>query len=112
MIRNSDGVTISSGVLSESATLGTSDPIDIGSGDNDSGLTCAIVVTGTSPLEANDSFSFKARPDNRSFTIEVEGVSSGPFTFASTSYTSNSTFADAFNLLVGAGVDFKAIERG
>jgi hypothetical protein len=110
IIRNSDGKVIGSGSIVESVDPGTSMPIAIGSGDDDSCLIGEIIVTGSSPIEASDSFCWKARPDNRSFEVEVEGVSQGIFAFVDgTTFTDPSLFADAINLLVGAGVDFKAV---
>jgi hypothetical protein len=110
IIRNSDGAVISSGTIVESAVPGTSTPIPIGSGDDDTCLIGAIVVTGSSPIEEGDTFCFKVRPDNRCFEVEVEGVSQGSFCFPDgASYTDPDEFADALNALVGAGVDFRAI---
>lgn len=101
VIRNSDGAVISSGVLAESGTPGETVPFSIGSGDDDTGLDAVITVTGTSPIEENDSFLFKVEPDNLTFSIEVEGSStSASFTDGDT-YTTNAAFADAFNLLAG-----------
>lgn len=110
VIRNSDGVVISSGTIVESAVAGESMPISIGSGDNDTGLITQIVVTGDSPIEENDTFCFEVRPDNRCFEVEVEGVSQGSYCFTDgSSYTDPDVFADALNALVGAGVDFQAV---
>lgn len=110
IIRNSDGAVIGTGTIVESAVPGTSTPIPIGSGDDDTCLIGEIVVTGDSPLEAGDTFCWKVQPDNRCFEVEVEGVSQGTFCFSDgDSYTSADDFADALNTLVGAGVDFRAI---
>lgn len=110
LFRNSDGVVVASGVLAESGTPGTSEPIAVGSGDDDSGLILEIIVTGASPLEQNDTFTFEVRPDNRTFSIEVEGVASTPvsFTITAATYTDPDDFVTDFNTLVGAGVDFLA----
>lgn len=110
IIRNSDGAVISSGTIVESAVPGTSTPIPIGSGDDDTCLIGEITVVGDSPLEEGDTFCFKAQPDNRCFEVEVEGVSQGSFCFPDgTTYTSAEDFADGLNALVGAGVDFRAV---
>jgi len=110
IIRNSDGAVISSGTIVESAVPGTSMPIPIGSGDDDTCLIGEIVVTGDSPLEAGDTFCWKVQPDNKCFEVEVEGISQGTFCFPDgTTYTSGEDFADGLNTLVGAGVDFRAI---
>ena len=112
IIRNSDGAVISSGVLAESGTPGETVPFDVGSGDDDSGLDAVITVTGTSPLEENDTFTFTAAPDNLSFTIEVEGVETAGSFSDGDSYTDNDDFADAFNTIVGASADVIAISSG
>lgn len=110
IVRNSDGETVASGVLVESSTPGTSEPVVVGSGDDSSGLILEVVVTGSSPLEQDDTFSFSVRPDNRTFSVEVEGVDSSPatFTLSTATYTDPSDFVTAFNALVGSSVDFLA----
>lgn len=110
IFRVSDGTVIASGVLTESVTPGTSEPVAVGSGDNDTGLIFEVVVTGASPLETDDTFSFEVRPDNRTFTIEVEGTASVPasFTIPTGTYTDPDTFVTDFNALVGSSVDFIA----
>lgn len=111
--RQSDGSVIGTGTVVESATLGTSEPITVGAGDDATGLVFAIVVTGSSPLEENDSFSFQVRPDNRSFSFSVDGGSDVLHTFADgTSYTDPATFVDDFNTLVGASFDYTAVYDG
>jgi len=112
IIRNSDGNVIASGTVVESGVPGTSDPIDVGTGSDDTGLKCAIVVTGICPIEEGDVFQFRARPDNRTFEIAVEGISGGVFSFGSVTYTTNTAFVAAFNALVGAGPDYRAIVVG
>jgi hypothetical protein len=110
IFRNSDGAVIASGVLTESLTLGTSEPIMVGSGDDDSGLVFEVVVTGSSPLEMDDSFTFEVQPNNLTFSVEVEGVASVPasFTLTSATYTDPEDFVTDFNALVGSSVDFIA----
>lgn len=109
LIRNSDGSIIGSGLLVESATLGISEPVAVGSGDDDSGLIFRVEVTGTSPLEQNDTFTFVVAPDNLAFMIEVEGVASVPASFSmtdGTSFTDPEDFVTAFNAIIGGSVDF------
>jgi len=109
IIRNSDGAVVGSGTLVE-ASAGVSSPVAVGSGDDDSGLIFRVVVTGSSPLEQDDSFTFQVRPDNLAFTVEVEGVAAGPFSFTDgQSYTTPEAFVTAFNALVGSSVDFLAV---
>jgi phage tail sheath protein FI len=109
IIRNSDGVVVGSGTLVESSP-GVSAPVAVGSGTDDSGLILRVEVTGTSPIEQDDSFSFEVRPDNRTLSIEVEGAPSVPatFTLGAASYTTPAAFVAAFNALVGTSVDFLA----
>jgi len=112
VIRNSDGVVVSDGTLTVSGTPGVSVPFDIGTGDEASGLTAVITVVGSSPLESNDTFTFVVAPDNTTFAVEIEGLASSPVSFSfgdGETYSSNEDLADAFNLLVGSGVDFLAI---
>jgi len=108
VIRNSDGAITNSGTIVESGTAGRSEPIPVGAGDDDNGLIFAIVVTGSSPLEANDTFTFTVRPDNRSFSVSVEGDAATVFSFAAATYVDTDTFVDDFNTLVGAGEDYAA----
>lgn len=111
LFRNSDGASIGSGTLTEDVA-GTSDPVAVGSGDDDSGLILRVVVTGSSPLEQDDSFNFQVQPNNRVFSVEVEGElpSSPPtsFTMPVATYTTPAAFVTAFNTLVGSSVDFLA----
>jgi hypothetical protein len=110
LFRNSDGEVVGSGVLVESGTPGVSEPVVVGSGDDATGLIFEVVVTGSSPLEQDDTFNFSARPDNRTFSIEVEGVASVPasFTLTAATYTDPEVFVADFNTLVGTSVDFLA----
>jgi hypothetical protein len=111
VIRNSDGVVTNSGTVTESVP-GTSDPIQCGTGDDDNGLIFAIVVTGSSPIEQDDTFTFQVQPDNRAFSFSVEGGVATPFTFGTISFTDVDTFVDAFNVIVGAGEDYQALNVG
>lgn len=111
VIRNSDGKVTNSGVVTE-FTPGVSDPIQVGTGDDDNGLIFTIVVTGTSPIEENDTFTFQVAPDNRSFAFSVEGAVATTFSFGTVSFTDTDTFVDAFNTLVGAGEDYAAQNVG
>ena len=111
IIRNSDGKIVATGELVE-GTPGESEPVAVGAGDDDSGLIFEVVVTGSSPLEKDDTFRFKVKPDNLTLSFEVEGLESSPASFSftdGTTFTDAEAFADAFNVLVGAGPDFSAI---
>lgn len=109
LLRNSDGATIGSGTLVES-TGGVSEPVAVGSGDDDSGLVLRVEVTGSSPIEQDDTFTWQVQPDNRTFSVEVEGTASSPtsFTMPVASYSDPDAFVSAFNGLVGSSVDFQA----
>lgn len=107
IVRNSDGVVTNSGVIVESGTPGTSEAIDVGAGDEANGLAFLIVVTGSAPLEANDTFSFKVAPDNRSFAVSVQGGVANTYAFGTESFTDVDAFADALNALL-SGEDYLA----
>ena len=107
VIRNSDGAVINTGVLVESVA-GTSDTFDCGAGDDANGLTLQVTVAGES-LDVGDYYSFNVVADNRSFEIEVQGVTGGSFTMPTVSYPTTDAFVTAFNTLVGLGVDFEAL---
>ena len=110
IFRTSDGTVVASGVLIE-ASPGVSAPIVVGSGDDASGLILQVEVTGASPLEQNDTFTFQVRPDNRTFVIEIEGVvqeGSASFVLAAASYTDPDVFVTDFNALIGTSYDFLA----
>jgi hypothetical protein len=111
IVRQSDGAVISSGVISESSP-GVSDSINVGSGTDDSGVTLVINVTGSSPLEEGDTFTFEAHPDNRHFKFAVEGDDPATFTMPTTSYTDIDTFVSAFNGLLNVGHKYLAVNSG
>ena len=94
VFRSRDSALMVSGTLSEKAT-GISTDIDIGEG-----LICEIVVT-TGRLDTNDTFSFVAKPDNRTLTVEVNGVGAS-HTMPAASYTTATDLIDAINLLIAA----------
>lgn len=108
VIRNSDGVTILADVIVESGVPGTSDPIDAGDG-----LVFTIVVSGSVPIAANDTFTFVVRPDNRKLSFNVDRQD--PLTVVEYVISDGSVFdnaadfADAINILVPSGEPYKAI---
>jgi len=110
VIRNSDGKVTNSGSVTE-ATPGVSDPIQVGTGDDDNGLIFTINVS-SGFLEENDTFTFQVRPDNRSFAFSVNGGAATVYSFGTVSFTDTDTFVDAFNTLVGAGEDYAAQNVG
>lgn len=96
VIRNSDGEVVAEGTLEDPDLNGTSQVFEIASG-----LSGQVVVTA-GDLEENDTFSFKVKPDNRKFTIAVDGVSGSEYTMASATYDNVSDFVDAANALLVA----------
>jgi len=110
VIRNSDGITVLVDTLVESGTLGTSEPIDIGDG-----LVFTVVVTGTVPIGANDTFTFTVRPDNRIFSFNVDRQDSSTineYTIADgTSFDSAEDFADAINALIPSSEPYIAVAQ-
>jgi hypothetical protein len=69
--RNSDGEVIEEGVIVESATPGTSEPITVGAGEDATGLIFSVVVS-SGTLAEQDSFIFSAQPNNRQFGFWVD----------------------------------------
>ncbi len=110
--RNSDGEIIGSGTIVESGVPGRSVPIPIGSGDDDSGLDAIIVVTGASPLEEGDYFTFNVAPNNLTFAFSVEGGIAADYILGAGSYTDPQDFADDVNTLIGLGEDYIATVVG
>jgi hypothetical protein len=108
VIRNSDGVIIASGMLSESV-VGQSDPITLVDG-----MICSIIVT-SGELDVQDSFSFNARPDNRSFGFAVDLSQSPTVNIHSfndgESFTDADTFVTRFNAIIGGSEDYKAVHE-
>lgn len=101
VIRNSDNTVVSSGTL---AGTSTSQEIDIGDG-----LVFNIEVT-SGRLEENDTFTFSAQPDNRTFEFSVEGGSSTTYTMTPHTYTTVTEFVDDINTLANVSEDYVAIE--
>jgi len=113
LYRNSDGAIIASGQLVLGGTSGSvtfSLPIAVGTGDDDTGLVLRVEITGSSPIERDDTFTFQVRPDNLTFSLEVEGAPSVPasFTLTAATYDDPDDFVADFNTLVGTAVDFIA----
>ena len=105
VIRQSDGEVVESGTFND-AGGGTSDPVAVGS----TGVTFTVTVTGSSPIEQDDTFTFKVAPDNRSFQFAVEGVAGTTLVMPSASYTTADLFVTAFNSIAGVTAeDYEAI---
>ncbi len=103
IVRNSDGEVVAEGALDDFDFNGTSQAIDL-----DNGLTVQVVVSA-GVIDENDTFSFKVAPDNRKFTVSVEGAAGTEYTMPSTTYSSVEDFVDAVNDLLG-GEDYLMVE--
>ncbi len=103
IIRNSDGTVVASGSLVESGVPGTSEDIVVGDG-----TTFAVVVSGTSPLEVDDTFTWAVQPDNRDFTVAVAGDTSPvEHTMPVATHTTAAAFIAAANALLGGADDYE-----
>lgn len=106
--RQSDGEVIVSQAVT--ATAGSSDSIELGTGADATGLAFTIEVTGASPLEQDDSFTFTVAPDNRHFQVEVEGTDvEGVITMAAGTYTDPDDFVTDLNALLSGSADWSAV---
>jgi len=103
IIKNSTGEVVSEGYLLDGDDNGTSDLISIGDG-----LTVQVAVT-SGVLDENDTFTFEVEPDNREFTVAVEGVTGSSYTMPTASYTDAESFVTALNALL-SGEDYQALE--
>lgn len=101
VIRNSDGTYVSEGTLVD--TAGNSQVIDIGSG-----LAFKLTLVDGN-LAKNDTFSFEAYPNNRLFTVEIDGVASASLMMPAATYSTNATLVAAIDALLGAE-DFQCVE--
>jgi hypothetical protein len=99
VVRNSDGAIVAEGVLADSDFDGTSDPISIGTG-----LTLTVTVTA-GELDENDTFTWSAVPDNRDFSVAVDGITGSTYTMPSATYNSVADFIAAANGLL-SGEDY------
>lgn len=103
IIRNSDGETVASGTLTD-AGGGVSDPISIGDG-----LTVEVEVT-FGYVDENDTFTFNVVPNNRDFSVAVDGdTSPTTYTMPAATYTTVSGFVSAANVLL-SGEDYLFVE--
>lgn len=99
VIRNSDNEVVATGTFADGNNDGTSDVVSLVSG-----ISMRVVVTD-GVLDVNDTFTFKAVPDNREFEVSVEGGVSNSYNMPSTTYSSVSAFVTAFNALL-SGEDY------
>lgn len=103
VIRNSDGEVVAEGNLDDFDFNGTSQAIDLGNG-----LTAQVVVTA-GDLDTNDTFTFTVAPDNRKFTVSVEGAAGTEYTMSAATYDNVADFVDAANALL-SGEDYLFVE--
>ena len=103
VIRNSDGSILSEGNLTDDGDNGTSQVVTIGIG-----LAVQVVVT-SGELDTNDTFTFSAKPNNRNFSISVDGDSPTVYTMPAVTYNTVTAFVNAANALV-ASDDYLFVE--
>jgi hypothetical protein len=97
VVRNSDGSIVAEGYFADSNGDGTSDAISIGDG-----LTLEISVS-SGEIDENDTFIWSAAPNNRSFSIAVDGnLSPTTYTMPLATYTTVDSFITAANALLGS----------
>lgn len=96
LVRNSDGEVVSEGTLNDGDHNGTSQVISIGDG-----LSIQVIVTA-GLLDTNDTFTFDTHPDNRSFSVSVDGDTANIYSMLTASYTTVSSFVTAFNALLSS----------
>lgn len=103
VVRNSDGAIVAEGTLDDPGDNGISSFIPIGGG-----ISIQVEVT-SGVLDENDTFSFSVAPDNRDFSIAVEGTTGSVYTMPVATYTTAEAFTDAANLLL-SGEDYQFVE--
>ena len=95
IVRNSDGVIVASGTLSEGGTPdGNSTYISVGD------AVSVRVEVSAGVLQVNDTFTWRVIPDNRTFQIAVEGSSGSSYTMPATTYSTVASFVTAVNALL------------
>jgi len=105
VIRNSDGEVVAEGTLEDGNDDGISEWIPIGDG-----LSVRVNVT-SGVLDENDTFTFTVQPNNRSFSVSVEGGSATVYQMPIASYTTVDDFVAAFNaVIVAGGEDYLMVE--
>lgn len=104
VIRNSDQIVVDEGVLADPGNTGTSANINLGNG-----LIFAVVVS-SGTLNVDDTFTFTATPDNKSFAVSVEGAAAVTKTIATGSITTVTAFVAALNAAIGASAGYTAVE--
>lgn len=99
IVRNSDGTVVSEGDLTGAT------PFSIGDG-----LSVAVEVS-SGRLDVNDTFLFDVIPNNRKFTVVVEGNTSPvEYTMPVATYSDVASFVTAFNTVVGTGQGYLMVQ--
>ena len=100
LVRNSDGNVAAEGTLTNNQN------VNLGNG------LSVIIAVSSGRLDTNDTFLFEAMPDNRKFTVVVDG---NPIpqthTMPTANYTTVADFVAAFNTLIGSAVDFLMVQN-
>lgn len=104
IVRNSDGEIVAEGYLSDDNFDGVSDWISI-----EDGLSVRVNVS-SGVLDTNDTFALLVQPNNRSFSISVEGDTANVYQMPVASYNSVSDFVDAFNDVISGSEDYLMVE--
>jgi len=106
-VTDQDGDVIKTGTIHVTGGTGTipddSVPIDIGSG-----LVFQIRVSNGVSLGIGDTFTFSARPDNRTMSVLVEGVA-GSYVIAAGTYTTAASLVLAMITATGSGADITPV---
>jgi len=95
IVRNSDGEIVAEGTLTDDGVDGTSQWIDVGDG------VSVRVNVSSGVLDENDTFTWSVVPDNRSFSVSVEGDTPSTFQMPIAAYTTVQGFVDAANTAIG-----------
>ncbi len=95
--RNSDGEIVAEGALIDDAADGTSRYIPI----EGAGFSVRVVVSG-GVLDTNDTFTWSVVPNNRVFSISVDGSTPNSYTMPAATYNNVSDFVDAANNLLSS----------
>ena len=105
IIRNSDGEILESGILEDTGGSNISLWIPI----TEAGFSVRVEVT-SGELDVGDTFTWSVEPDNRSFSVAVEGEASpSVYQMPTATYTTITDFVDATNALL-VGEDYLFVE--
>lgn len=103
VVRNSDGEVVATGTFDDGDNDGTSDYVVI-----DAGVSIRVEVN-TGVLDVNDTFTYRTQPDNRSFSVSVDGGAANVYNMPTATYNTVADFVTAFNGLL-SGEDYAMVE--